>query len=122
MIEYPSSMKTGMALALIAGILCFVAMVTEFDQNNPDVLRHMGVYLLVAVVTFAIAGGFSKYAQWTRPVLGGMIFTVAGIAIAFYLLRHVPLWFLIGEIILCATMMTTLSSVQLKGYLNRPTE
>lgn len=112
-------MKAGMGFAFLAGIVCFAAMATQFDPENPDVLVHMGLYLLWAVIIFAVAGGFSKYAQWSRPVLGGMIFLVAGMAIAFYMLKCVPLWFLVTEVILCVCMLITLSSVHLKGYLDK---
>lgn len=119
MISYPPAMKTGMAFALLAGIVCFAAMAVQFDPSKDNMIREMSIYLLMAVVCFAVAGGFSQYAQWSRPLLGGMVFFIAAMAIAFYIVRFVPLWFFVVEVVLCVIMLTTLSSVQLKGYLNK---
>lgn len=115
-------MKAGLGIALVGGILCFVAMTTEFDPQDPDTIRNMGIYLLSAVVFFAIAGGFSRYAQWSRPLLGGMVFFGAAIVLALFIAKYIPLWFFVSEIVICVFLISCLSSVQLRGYLQKAAE
>ncbi|MDR0309746.1 MAG: hypothetical protein LBH88_03195 [Candidatus Methanoplasma sp.] len=73
----PTNIRIGGTLGLIGGIACIVCMVLFFRAEE-SALLDMGVYMLVAVMFFALAGGFFKGGQWSWSVLLLMTFLTIG--------------------------------------------
>ncbi|AGI47170.1 hypothetical protein TALC_00156 [Thermoplasmatales archaeon BRNA1] len=100
------SMKAGLAFALIGGIVAFFAMAFALayavDGSGMDTVADAGLYLLMAVLFFALAGGFTRYAQWTQNVLIFMAFLTLGAAIGGFAAGYFELWFGIIEAVLGA--------------------
>ena len=85
-------MKAGLFVGLIGGLLSFFAMAYTFSPDMDDALVSMGILLLIAVMFFAIAGGFSKTSQWTQNVLLGFSLLTVGVSVASMVIGYVPLW------------------------------
>ncbi|AIZ57188.1 hypothetical protein Mpt1_c13260 [Candidatus Methanoplasma termitum] len=69
----PRIIKIGSALGFIGGLLCIFCLAFFFEADE-SMLSRMGVYMLLAVMFFALAGGLSKGGQWTWNVLLLMTF------------------------------------------------
>lgn len=110
---FPGSMKCGLAAGILGGLVSFFAMAYTFKPDMEDAIISMGLLLLIAVMFFAIAGGFSKTSQWTQNVLLGFCLLTIGVSAAVLLIGYVPQWFSAIEIVLavlataCAYLGTT---------------
>ncbi len=80
--KLPRIIKIGGALGFIGGIVGIICLVLFFEIEE-STLTTAGVYLLVAVMFFALAGGFAKEGQWSWNMLLLMTFlTIAVIGCA----------------------------------------
>lgn len=98
--EFPGSMKAGLTVGLLGGLLSFFAMAYTFKPDMNDAILSMGILLLIAVMFFAIAGGFSKTSQWNQNVLLGFSLLTVGVSVATLVTGYVPAWFSAVEIVL----------------------
>lgn len=119
---YPGAMKGGMACGLLGGLVCFFALayLLSVDDAGMSIVATMAIYLLSAVMFFAMAGGFSKTSQWTQNILIGYCFLAAGVLVAVAVSGLVPLWFFIIEIILVAIAVLCASVGNTAKYLSSP--
>ncbi|MCL1811494.1 MAG: hypothetical protein FWG41_04695 [Methanomassiliicoccaceae archaeon] len=75
----PRIVKIGCALGFIGGIICMIGLALFFEVED-SALANMGAYMLIAVMFFALAGGFAKGGQWSWNVLLLMTFlTIAAV-------------------------------------------
>ncbi|MCL1979027.1 MAG: hypothetical protein FWG60_02580 [Methanomassiliicoccaceae archaeon] len=77
----PGNVKIGSALGFIGGVVCIISMALFFEAEESAVL-DMGVYMLIAVMFFALAGGFTKNGPWSWEVLLLMTFLTIGIVVS----------------------------------------
>ena len=117
--QLPGSMKAGMAVGLLGGLDAFFAMAYLLQINN-DTLRTMSVCLLIAVLYFAMAGGFSKTSQWKQSVLLAYCFITFGVIFGAALIQYIPLWFAIIEGVLALVAIIASLSGGAEEYLNNP--
>jgi O-antigen/teichoic acid export membrane protein len=69
----PKIIKIGSALGFIGGLICIFCLAFFFEADD-SMLTYMGVYMLLAVMFFALAGGLSRGGQWTWSTLMLMAF------------------------------------------------
>ena len=117
--QFPGSMKIGMCMGLLGGLVAFFAMAFLLDINN-EPLKTMAVCLLVAVLYFALAGGFSKTSQWNQNVLMAYCFITIGVMIGVTIVEYVPLWFGVIELVLGVIALIASLAGGAKTYLNNP--
>ena len=75
--KVPGIVKFGGALGFFGGFVSMVCLVLFFDAEE-GALAAMGAYLLIAVMFFALAGGFARGGQWSWNVLLLMTFLTIG--------------------------------------------
>ncbi|MDR0509329.1 MAG: hypothetical protein LBG63_05890 [Candidatus Methanoplasma sp.] len=73
----PRIVKIGGALGFIGGIISIVCLAVFFEIDE-SALAEMGAYMLIAVMFFALAGGFARGGQWSWNVLLLMTFLTIG--------------------------------------------
>lgn len=81
----PKMIKIGCALGFLGGLISIIFMVFFFHANK-SMLVTMGVYLLIAVMFFALAGGLSKQSQWlwsTLMLMSFLTISAVGCAVVF---------------------------------------
>lgn len=74
----PKKMIAGMAIGLVGAIIAFAAMAYSWD-GNLDNIYSVALNMLVAMMFFTIAGGFSKQ----TPVMGKTLIVLAALNVAF---------------------------------------
>jgi hypothetical protein len=114
----PRIVKIGCALGFLGGVICMICLVIFFKEEN-SALVDMGVYMLIAVMFFALAGGFAKGGQWSWDVLLLMTFltiSVIGIAVMFEI---VDLYAGIILVLVGALIVASLSTSSSKKWANR---
>jgi hypothetical protein len=78
----PRIAKMGGALGFIGGIAAILCMALFFEADE-KMLAIMGAYMLIAVMFFALAGGFARDGKWSWDVLLVMTFlTVSAVGCA----------------------------------------
>ncbi len=84
MAPMPSKMKIGFALGLIGGIYALIAMAVSWN-GDLDSMATVGLNMLIAVMFFATAGTFTKYA----PVAGRTVLIISVLTLAVVILGFV---------------------------------
>jgi len=112
----PTSAKFGCAVGLLGGFASMVAMALFFVPEK-DALITMGLYMIGAVLFFAIAGGFSNYAQWSWKVLVFMIFMTLGITVTCTAVEYIDVSYSVASIILLAVLLLTAYNSNVKEWL-----
>jgi len=114
----PKNVKAGCALGLVGGIVSIMCL-AMFFETDADTLSVMGVYMLFAVLFFALAGALTKNSQWSWDVLTLMTFLTIGIIAACMIYELVePLYGLV-LIAIGAMIVATLAFPSSKVWLNR---
>jgi hypothetical protein len=114
----PKNVKAGCALGLIGGTISVMCLVIFFE-TDVDTLSVMGIYMLFAVLFFALAGALTKNNQWSWDVLTLMTFLTIGIIAASVIYELVePLYGLV-LIVIGALIVVTLAFPSSKVWLNR---
>lgn len=108
-------MKCGLAAGLLGGLVSFFAMAYTFKPDMDDAIVSMGLLLLIAVMFFAIAGGFSKTSQWPQSVLLGFCLLTAGVSVATFFIGYIPQWISAIEIVL-AVLATAFAYLGTTGH------
>ena len=113
----PGSMKAGLGLSLLGGVMAFVCMAQNpsFEGDN---LAVVVLCLFTAVVFFATAGGFSSTSQWNQSILSGFCFICIAFGIVPLIIGVGPLWFAAIEIVLGALCLLCSISGSTQTYLN----
>ena len=58
------SLTIASVVCAIGGVLALVAMAYGFDYTTVDAIGRLCCYLVIAILFFAIAGGFTETGQW----------------------------------------------------------
>lgn len=74
----PRNIKAGCILGYIGGLISMVCLVLFFKPEEAAV-ETMGMYVLIAVLFFAMAGAFTKTGQWSWRILVFMCFVTIAI-------------------------------------------
>jgi len=103
--NFPGSMKAGLACGILGGLLALFAMAFPIDlstDSSMSLIATLAILLLTAVLYFAMAGGFSKTSQWNQNILLGYCFLTGGVMFGVFIAGLIPLWLFVAEIILAA--------------------
>jgi lysylphosphatidylglycerol synthetase-like protein (DUF2156 family) len=116
--KMPRIVKIGGALGFIGGVISIICMAMFFDIDE-SALTVMGAYLLIAVMFFALAGGFAKTGQWSWSVLMLMTFLTVGVVGAAVIFDAVDLYAGIILVIVAALIVASLALPSSKTWANR---
>lgn len=78
--ELPRIIKIGSAVGIIGGVVCIALLALSYESNE-DSLATLGLYMLVAVMLFALAGAFTRNSQWSWKMTIVMSYFTAGVVI-----------------------------------------
>lgn len=78
--EMSNTVKAGCVLGLVGGIIAMIGLIF-FLKEETYAITTMGVYMLAAVMFFALAGAYSATSQWSWKVLMFMNFLTLGVII-----------------------------------------
>lgn len=70
--------KLGLIFGSLGGIVAIAGLAT-LGQIDPDKMVNVALLLLISAMFFAVAGGFTKNAQWTPSLLTLMGFLTLGV-------------------------------------------
>ena len=118
-----SSLDVGAFFATLGGIVAIATMaMTGTIDGNMDALGKIVYLLLIAVVFFAVAGGFRQNGQWTIEFMVIMSFALIALAIVGAILEvfgvFVMLAFVIDAVVAMVTVLGCLSSSVWFGTLD----
>lgn len=108
----------GYTLGIIGGILGIACLAIYFKPEETAIV-DMGVYMLISAMFFALAGGLTKFGQWSWNLLLLMSFITIGIICVAYVLEIVVLPVAIVFVILAALIVVILSLPPTKSWVNR---
>ncbi|MDR2698523.1 MAG: hypothetical protein LBB30_02440 [Candidatus Methanoplasma sp.] len=114
----PRNVKVGGALGFLGGVVCVICLVL-FLEIEESALADMGVYMLVAVMFFALAGGFAKGGQWSWEVLLLMTFLTIAVVGGSVVFEAMDLYAGIMLVIIGALIVVSLSVPSSKTWANR---
>lgn len=114
----PGAIRFGSAFGFIGGLICIFCMAFFFEAKN-SALTDMGAYMLLAIMFFALAGGFSKGGQWTWSVLLLMAFLTISAAGCSAVFGAVELYAAAILIVLGALAVLCLAMPQSKIWADR---
>lgn len=114
----PRNAKIGCALGLIGGIIGIACLVLYFEPEE-SAIATMGVYMLISLMFFALAGGFAKSGQWSWDVMLMMSFLTIGVIFAAFVFNIIDLYVLIALVIIGALIVLNLAMPSAKTWVNR---
>jgi hypothetical protein len=105
-----SSLDVGAFFATLGGVVAIIGMAINVKiDGNFDALGQAAYYLLVAVVFFAVAGGFRQNGQWPMELMIIMSFAIMALAIIGVILEVFGPWFMVAFVFdALVSMMTVL--------------
>jgi len=116
--KVPRMVKVGGALGFVGGLVSIACLVLFFEADK-SILLVMGVYMLVAVMFFALAGGLAKDGLWSWNMLMLMTFLTIGVVGGAVVFETVDLYAGIVMIAIGALIVATLSVPSSKIWANR---
>ena len=116
--KVPGIVKFGGALGFFGGFVSMVCLVLFFDAEE-DALAAMGAYLLIAVMFFALAGGFAKGGMWTWNVLLLMTFLTVGTVCCTLVIGVADIYAGVALVLIGVVIAVTLSLRPSKDWANR---
>ena len=114
-----NTIKTGCALGIIGGIVAMIGLVLYLEVDNSAVVT-MSVYMLAAVLFFALAGAFSMNSQWSWKVLMFMNFVTLGIIIGGAIADYSNMWWAVVEAVIGILIVICSVSGGPKTWLTEP--
>ena len=114
-----NTIKTGCALGIIGGIVAMIGLVLYLEVDNSAVVT-MSVYMLAAVLFFALAGAFSMNSQWSWKVLMFMNFVTLGIIIGGAIADYYNMWWAVVEAVIGILIVIVSVSGETKMWLTEP--
>lgn len=113
------TIKAGCAFGLIGGIVAMIGLVL-FLKVEENAVVTMGVYMLAAVLFFAIAGAFGKNSQWSWKVLMFMDFVTLGIIIGGTVAGYFDVWWAVIETAIGIIIVAISNSANSRLWLSEP--
>ena len=114
----PRIVKIGGALGFIGGIISIVCLAVFFEIDE-SALAEMGAYMLIAVMFFALAGGFARDGRWSWNILLLMTFLTVGVVGCFVVLDAVDLYAGTMLAVVGALIVISLIAPSSKTWTNR---
>jgi hypothetical protein len=114
----PNNIKIGGALGLLGGVISIVCMAI-FLKIEDSAVAVMGVYMLIAVLFFALAGGFSKGGQWSWDVMLLMTFLTVGSTVCSVIIGITDIVAAAVLVLIGTLMVIILTSPASKTWMNR---
>lgn len=104
----PTSLNVGALVAALGGVVAIIAMaMTVTIEGNMDAIGQVGYYLLVAIVFFAVAGGFKQNGQWPTELMILMSFVLIGLVIVGAILDVIGIWVMIALLVMAILVLVT---------------
>ena len=104
----PTSLNVGALVAALGGVVAIIAMaMTVTIEGNMDAIGQVGYYLLVAIVFFAVAGGFKQNGQWPIELMILMSFVLIGLVIVGAILDVIGIWVMIALLVMAILVLVT---------------
>ncbi len=113
------TIKAGCVFGLIGGIVAMIGLVLFFEAEESAVVT-MAVYMLVAVLFFAIAGAFGKHSQWSWKVLMFMDFVTLGIVIGGAVAEYFDVWWAVVEAAIGVILVVISNTSGSRTWLSEP--
>ena len=111
-------LTTAAIVAAIAGAVTIGFMASQFTGiDSANVLGTCCMYLIIAVLFFALAGGFKQNGQWNVSMMEFMCFVIVAIAVFAAIVKIIPL--LIAGILIAMAifvLVAILSSLKSETY------
>lgn len=114
-----SNSKLGCGLGILGGIICMIGLVLYFEAAQSAIVT-MSLYMLAAVLFFALAGAFSQTGQWSWNVLMFMAFVTTGIILGGTIAGYYDFWFGFIETIVGILIIAVGALGDTKKFLARP--
>lgn len=114
----PRNAKIGCALGFIGGIIGIACLAFYFEPEE-STITTMGVYMLISLMFFALAGGFTRSGQWSWDVLLMMTFLTIGVVCAAFIFNVIDLYVLVVLVLIGALIALNLSMPAAKTWVNR---
>lgn len=114
----PRNAKFGAALGFIGGIIGIACLALYFEPEE-STLVDMGIFMLIAVMFFALAGGFMRTGQWSWDVLLLMSFLTIGFICAAVVFDIVNIEVAAVMVAIGALIILNLSMPSTKTWTNR---
>jgi len=99
----------------VFGIICMAV----FFRGEESAIAVMGVYLLISVMFFALAGGFAKDGQWSWDMMLLMTFLTIGATVCSAIIGLSDIYAAAALIVLGALIVVVLISPASKTWMNR---
>lgn len=110
----PTSLNVGALFAALGGVGAIITMILVVDLQADDAIGKTCYMLLLAIVMFAVAGGFKKNGQWPIELMIIMTFAAIALIVVGVILKIFGIWvmisLLIDAIIVMASVLGCLSS------------
>jgi len=114
----PRIVKIGSALGFIGGIISIICMAIFFKADD-NALVSMGTYLLIAVMFFALAGGFARNGTWSWNMLLFMTFLTIAVVCCSVIFNATDLYASIILVVVGALIVLSLSMPSSKTWTTR---
>jgi len=113
----PGIVKVGGALGFIGGIISIICMAIFFNADD-NTLSSMGAYMLIAVMFFALAGGFARNGKWSWNMLVFMTFLTIAVVCCSVIFDATDLYASIILVVVGALIILSLSMPSSKTWTN----
>ncbi len=114
----PRNAKIGGALGFLGGLIAMICIAMYFVPEE-STLIDMGVYMLIAIMFFALAGGLARTGQWSWEVLLLMSFLTIGVVGAAVVFGAVDLYIGILLVIIGALITVNVAMPSSKTWADR---
>jgi len=114
----PNNIKIGVALGFLGGVIS-IAFMAIFFKPEEIAIAEEGVCLLIAVMFFALAGGFAKGGQWSWDMMMLMTFLTTGVIVCSVIVKLLNVYAGVMLVAICALIVVVLSMTASKTWMNR---
>jgi len=116
--KVPRIVKMGSALGFLGGVISIFCLAIFFTADN-SALSAMGVYMLAAIMFFALAGGLARNGQWSWSVLLLMTFLTISCVGCSVIFSAMDLYAGIILVVIGALIVMSLALPSSKTWANR---
>jgi len=114
--KIPGIAKGGCVVALIGGIIAVAGLALYFKPAN-EAVTDLAFYMLVAVLFFAMAGGFVSNNQWNQNVFLFMGFLTVAVIVACTVTEHFDIVWAVVEAAVAVVVIAIGYSSGVKNWI-----
>jgi len=114
----PRIVKIGGALGFIGGVISIICMAIFFKADD-NALVSMSAYMLIAVMFFALGGGFAKNGNWSWNMLVFMTFLTIAVVCCSVIFNATDLYASIIMVVVGVLIIIGLSMPSSKTWATR---